>query len=439
MHSTEPPKDTSGPLEAIGRFVATAPDDEPARFVLELARIWKDRGGFVAGKPRHSDRYLDDLLRGLGTPIKSLTPKLVGRTHLRPADAVVLIRLFLSHWDYVGDPHSGEIAARSADLYKPMLSEREIEGVCNYIADRISTVGPEFRNGIEPATEVSASGQDTNDLIAAEFQKSAALFTVGAGQTLLVAKPEMALVGFRNVVDRLWRIDEADGQERILVWTMDLGRQDFDDPESRLRFMNVEALISRFKALKRFKESVTEARWNWLQSKAVIVLHDTRSGRPEVPWLPAFDPHHVLFSAIPPRWAGSPEFLALYGNERLHETNYAIFLRRSAEGSLEDGELSNEISSDVGQHYELRYFGNALLKSDELGGRKPRGLQLNAPGRSYVEALGTVYVAATHILRLPSAPVELSIDGMEINPAHAVEKLRHHGFLLLRLDEFMKF
>ena len=35
----------------------------------------------VAGKPRHSDRYLDDLLRGQGTLIKSLTPKLVGRTN----------------------------------------------------------------------------------------------------------------------------------------------------------------------------------------------------------------------------------------------------------------------------------------------------------------------------------------------------------------------
>jgi hypothetical protein len=439
MHSTEPPKDTSGPLEAIGRFVTTAPGDEPARFVLELARIWKDRGGFVAGKPRHSDRYLDDLLRSLGRPIKSLTPKLVGRTHLRPADAGVLVRLFLSHWDYVGDPHSGEIAARSADLYKPMLSDQEIEGVCDYIADRISIVGPELRNEVEPAAEVSASGRDTNDLIAAEFEKSAALFLVGAGQTLLVAKPEMALFGFRNLMNRLRSIDEADGQERILVWTMDLGRQDFDDPESRLRFMNVEALISRFKALKRFKESVTEARWSWLQSKTIIVLHDTRSVRPEVPWLPAFDPHHVLFSAIPPRWAGSTEFLALYGNERLHQMSYSIFLQRSAEDASEDGELSNEISSHIRRHYELRYFGHALLKSDEMGGRKPKGLQLNAPGRSYVEALGTVYVAARHILGSLSASAELSIDGMKINPAHAVEKLRHHGFLLLPLDEFMKF
>jgi hypothetical protein len=411
----------------IAEFVSSSAADEPAQFVLDLAHRWKERGGTVAGKPRHSDRYLDDLLRALGTPIKSLTPKLVGRTHLRPADAGVLVRLFLSHWDYVGH-RSGQIAARSADLYRPMLPGQEIEKVCDYIVERISTVGPEPRNEAERVVELSPSGQDMNELIATEFKRSAALFIVGAGQTLLVARPELALVGFRDIVTRLWRIYEDDRQERFLIWILDLGRQDFDDPESRLRFMNVEALISRFKALKRFKESVAEARWRWLQSKTIIVLHDTHGGRPDVPWLPTFDPNHVLFSAIPPRWAGSPEFLALYGTERLHETNYTIFLRKSAESSSDDGE-----------DCELRYFGNALLKSDEKGGRQPRGLQLNAPGRSYTEALGTVFVAATQVLGRRNAPLGLTIDGMQIKPAHAVEKLRHHGFLLLRLDQFMRF
>jgi hypothetical protein len=417
------PMDSFG---VIAEFVSSSATDKPAQFVLDLAQRWKERGGTVAGKPRHSDRYLDDLLRALGTPIKSLTPKLVGRTHLKPADAGMLVRLFLSHWDYVG--HRSGHGARSADLYRPMLPDQEIEKVCDYIVQRISTVGPESRNEAERSAELSPSGQDTNDLIATEFKRSSALFSIGAGQTVLVARPELALIGFRDVVTRLWRIHEADSQDRILIWTLDLGRQDFDDPESRSRFMNVEALISRFKALKRFKESVAEARWSWLQSKTVIVLHDTHGGRPEVPWLPTFDPNHVLFSAIPPRWAGSHEFLALYGTERLHETNYTIFLRKSAESSLEDGE-----------NYELRYFGHALLKPDEKGSRQPRGLQLNAPGRSYTEALGTVFVAATHTLGLRNAPVGLTIDGMRINPAHAVEKLRHHGFLLLRLDEFMRF
>jgi hypothetical protein len=420
-------------IDTIREFVSSDPAVHPAQFVLDLAHIWKGRGGTVAGKPRHSDRYLDDLLRGLGTPVKSLTPKLAGRTHLRPADAGTLVQLFLSHWDYVEDSNSSDTGAAPSRSYKPMLSERAIEEVCGYIENRMSAVGLESQSEVEEAIGSALPGQDTFELITAEFQKSVALFTVGAGQTHLVPRPELALIGFRDVIDRLRALDEPDRQRRILIWTLDLGRQDIEDPESGLRFINVQALITRFKALQLFKEAETEARWNWLQSRTIIVLHDTRSGRPDVPWLPRFDPHHVLFSAIPPRWAGSPEFQTLYGTERLHETTYTIFLRNSAESAVARGELSNE------QNYELRYFGHALLKFDERDSPQRRGLQLNAPGRSYVEALGTVFGAAARILGLPSTSGELTIDGMRINLAHATEKLRHHGFLLLRLDEFMRF
>src|SRR5262249_44453647 len=214
-------------LKKIGQYVSSDPADRPAQFVLDLARAWKERGGTVAGKPRHSDRYLDDLLRGLGTPVRSLTPKLAGRTQLRPADAGVLVHLFLSHWDYIGDPNSSEIGARSADQYTPLLADAEIEAVCGYVENRIFSVGPEARNGSESVSEPSSlPGQDANDLIAAEFQKSAALFTVGAGQTVLLPRPELALLGFRDVMNRLWALDEADDEGRILVWTLDLGRQD---------------------------------------------------------------------------------------------------------------------------------------------------------------------------------------------------------------------
>jgi len=432
MNSVASPKVRES-LEVIGKYVSANPAEAPAEFVRQLAQVWKERGGHLAGKPRHSDRYLDDLLRGQSSLIRSLTPKLAGRTNLKPTDADVLVRLFLSHWEYVGDPTSGDIVGRSA--YEPLLSDAKIEGVCGYVAERISAVGGEARSEAESEAAMSAPGQETADLIAAEFQKSTALFTVGAGQAVLAARPELALIGFRNLMNRLWTIDNTDNRKRILIWTLDLGRQDFDDPESRLRFMNAEALISRFKALKRFKENVTEARWNWLQSRTVIVLHDTRSVRPDVFRLPAFDPHHVLFSAIPPRWAGSSGFLALYGTERLQETVYTIFLTRPREAS--EAMLSDETSSDVHQEYEFRYFGHALL--DERGDRRERGLQLNAPGRSYVEALGTVFVAAAQMLHVQSAPAELSIDGMKVDPSHSIEKLRHHGFLLLRLDEFMKF
>jgi hypothetical protein len=424
-------------LEIIAKYVAASPAAAPAEFVIDLAQRWKERGGLLAGKPRHSDRYLDDLLRALGTPIKSLTPKLVGRTNLKPADADILIRLFLSHWDYIGDPNSGEISARSADLYRPLLSDAEIEGVCGYVAERISAVGVEARSEGESVTTSALPGQDTIDLLANEFKEAAAFFQVSGGQTVLFAQADRALGSFRYAMNRLWAVDKADARERVLIWTVDLGRQDFEDPESLLRFMNVQALISRFKALKLFKENVAEARWNWLQSRTVIVLHDALSVRPEVPRLPTFDPHHVLFSAIPPRWAGSPEFLELYGHERLQQTNYAIFLRPAVEEFPEATKRSDNISSREHQSYALRYFGNALLKSSEKGEHQMRGLELKAPGRSYVEALGTTYLAAAQMLGLRSTPTELSIEGMKIDSMHAMEKLRHHGFRLHRLGEFL--
>jgi hypothetical protein len=425
-------------LEIIAQSVPTSPTDAPAKFVRDLAHRWKERGGLVAGKPRHSDRYLDDLLRALGTPIRSLIPKLGGKTNLKPADADVLVHVFLSHWHYVGDPDSVVIAGTSAGLYEPLLSDGDIEEVCKYVAERISDFGVEGRSGVEPRAQSqsqSLPGQDTIDLIANEFKDAAVLFFIGAGQIMLVPRPEGALLGFRDLVTRLWAIEQRDDRKRILIWALDLGRQDFDDLESRLRFMNVQALLTRFKALKRFKENVSEARWIWLQSRTVIVLHDTRSVQPLVPRLPTFDPNHILFSAIPPRWAGSPEFLELYGHERLQETHYTIFLRRSTEPAKQ----SAEVASHALESFTLRYFGHAVLKSEEKDEREARGLGLKVPGLSYADALGTVFVAAAQMLGLQSVPEELLIDGMRIESAHAVEKLRHHGFLLLRLNEFMDF
>ena len=93
-----------------------------------------------------------------------------------------------------------------------------------------------------------------------------------------------------------------------------------------------------------FKEPEAEARRNWLRSNTVIVLHDTRRVQPAVPRLPAFDPNHVLFSAVPPRWLPLPEFRALYGTdfERLEESVYEIFFRKSAERASDAAKLLSE-------------------------------------------------------------------------------------------------
>jgi len=256
-------------------------------------------------------------------------------------------------------------------------------------------------------------------------------FQIGSGRhTVLVDQPDTILLGFRDLMDRLWEIDSADGIERMLIWTLDLGRQDFEDLESRLRFMNVQEVLARFKAMKQFKEKRSEERWNWLQSRTVIVLHDIKGDRPRATRLPAFDPNHVLFSAIPPAWAGSAAFQTLYGTERVGETNYSIFLKRTP------GDSASRTKTEP--RYEMHYFGHALLK-DAKGVSQRRALRLNSPGRSYVEALGTVFQAAARTVGLGNISKQLAVDGMRIDSEHAIEKLQHHGFHLLRLADFLTY
>jgi hypothetical protein len=106
------------------RAFASNPAADPAQFVLALHRSWKERGGAVAGKSRHSDRQLNELLVKQGAVVRSLPRKLAGKTRSRPHDARALLRLFLSHWDYVGnsDNQSG-LQSIAAGGYEPMLSE----------------------------------------------------------------------------------------------------------------------------------------------------------------------------------------------------------------------------------------------------------------------------------------------------------------------------
>jgi len=104
---------------------------------------------------------------------------------------------------------------------------------------------------------------------------------------------------------------------------------------------------------------------------------------------PAFDAHHILFSAVPVRWVNSRPFRTLYGDDdyemsedRMSKTNYTIFLRKTPERP--PGPSPRSL-----QRYELRYFGNTVLWSDEKDEAELRGLELIPPGESYTEALGT--------------------------------------------------
>jgi hypothetical protein len=298
-----------------------------------------------------------------------------------------------------------------------MLSNDEVIEVASHVKRRVSEYWA------EGGGEVTLPGENTADLVATEFAKSDALFSVSSQQTLITAQPKQVLIGFRNLVNRLWETDGSDHRDRILVWVLDLGRQEFKDGS---RFLNVQEVRSRFKALKSFKERCAEARWCWLQSRAVIALYDPRASASKRE-RPAFTARDTLFSEIPPSWVGLQQIRTLYGRNfgRLTATNFTIFLRRPVKSPSEDSSLNKD------DRYELRYFGHALFapRSDPAR-REARGLQLPPPGENYADAFRTIYGAATEFLRPTS--FELA-DGKT-----AINKLRRLGFRLLGLEEFME-
>jgi hypothetical protein len=81
---------------------------------------------------------------------------------------------------------------------------------------------PELESRAQNSSD-SKIGMGTSELIETEFQDSVALFTISAAQTLLVPYAEIALVGFRNLITKLWEIECGDRQERLLIWALDLG------------------------------------------------------------------------------------------------------------------------------------------------------------------------------------------------------------------------
>lgn len=282
--------------------------------------------------------------------------------------------------------------------------------------------------GAEPDFADSAlPGKDTACLIAAKFRDSAALFTVSTQQTLIVVRPKFKFIGFACLINRLITIDETDKKERMLLWILDLGRRNLHDLQSRVRFENVDELVRRFKVLRSFEDRGAPARWDWLKSRAVIVLRDPVTARADAA-LSEFTASHVLLEKIPAVWKASADFRALYGRdlERLSEGNYSIFMHESA--ARETGK--NSPDSHTAQ--ASGYFGHAQFTSGREPDRRVRGLELPFPGDEYEMAFRTVYVAAVTFLGLRRALTPSSIDGTK-----AVEQLQSRGFSLLRLEEFL--
>lgn len=263
---------------------------KPDEFVRGLHRAWKSQGGKVSGKPRHSEKYLEEQLKSNNALVRSLIPKLKGKTALQPNDALKLVNFFLRNWpEFIDDVHV---------QYAPLVSERDIlllvEEVQNSLKFLASTDDQE-----------DVPGTDIEGTIVHHYSELDALITVSSEHTLIVAHPRTELIGFRNLINKLHEVDEFGNLERLkrpLIWVLDLGFLKFDDVDLRMKFLNVAALVTRFKALQVFKDPGQRDRWAWLCQKTVIVLLDwTRDFDQKIDFprpRPDFSASHVSISDV---------------------------------------------------------------------------------------------------------------------------------------------
>jgi hypothetical protein len=138
---------------------------------------------------------------------------------------------------------------------KEMIDPRNYHLAGTHFKEKPGRHGEETSKADDRTRPVS---EDYFSLLEREFPNSVCNLIVSSGQTNLILNPELGLFTFRNVITRLWEIDQVDGGKRILIWVLDLGKQVFGDPDSHRRYMNVQTLLARFKALKRFREGVTD-------------------------------------------------------------------------------------------------------------------------------------------------------------------------------------
>lgn len=390
------------------------PADAPDDYVRAVHLAWKRAGGALAGKPRHSDRVLSENLTRLKTPVRSLTPKLAGKTRIRGHDASALLRYFLANWPAPGGDTSGEAEIE----YRPLLDDEEIDGVAELVASMLDSdeqVSGATLQGDDEALPGRPFAEFTIELL----EDSAGSIIVSPENTVILASPKTELIGFRGIINRFWGAERADGRARVLGWVVDIGRRSFDDENARTVYRNVQNLMVRFKALRDFDDRNAAERWDWLRSRAFIVVLDSRydEGVP-LPRVrrPLFVAHHVSFTAVAPAWLALPEFRGLYGSnlERLGDRNFSVFPQ-------EDG--------------TFRYLGHATFYKGprEKGDHQLRSIELPSPGANYDDALRTVTYAGAHILNLK--PFD---DQNPAEASEAVEKLRYLGYRILRLDDFLK-
>lgn len=368
--------------------------------------------------------------------VRSLEPKLAGRTNLGRGDAKILFELFLSRWHrgenigeekpYVSDGMNGLVEALLDTLY-PKSELNNSGGIL--LPDRRDRTAKQANKPIV---------QDLGPVFLGLFEESDALITVSRTRTISDSPDQIRL--FQCLIDDFRKIDDRKKRDRLLIWIVDLGRRHLD-VDALQALKNIESLAFQFRALALVDYPKNIERWNWLRNRAIILFGGLRLaeidscykiiGLPideidlDIPW---FNSGHLFLIDTPDRWTSGNEFRLLYGEqlEDLGERAFSIHLRI--------GGWEESIYSQEGEKAELRYFGLAPPDNNFEGGdgnRQRRLIELSPPSRRHNDAFWIAYSAAS--FRLGGQ----HLVGIGDAQGNALAHLRHHNFAVLKVSEFL--
>ena len=394
---------------------------------------WVELGGTNDGHRVRSVKRMRAWL-GKDNQIRSLEPKLSGKTNLKREDATKLFRLFLSKW-HRGNKLGNEKPYVDGDL-DPML-ERLLNAF--YPANDQNRTNkfllPDKKNANEQSTQEPQNNALREGITVLEelFEESDAVITVSRTRT--VSDVPDAIKRFQELMDRFREIDGSDNRQRILMWIVDIGRRTSDDPKALLALRNLDALAFQFRAIALADHPERIERWRWLEKSAVILVGSIKRNEMvrfyekvgfsisqtdmTMPWVYT---NLLLLSETPDEWAKAQELRLLYGQEleRLEERAFSIHANRSGWNDS--------------RTQKLRYIGFEPPMDDKfaINSEAPRhAIELPSPSRRHDEAFEQAYAAACYRMQVNLE----SFD--DCFPAQSFGHLMHYNFIVLKLNEFL--
>ena len=447
----------------------------PGDFLWEFYKAWVDNGGQDSGKNRNSIRRMRDHWLIGDQEVKSLHPKLTGKTRISKDDAKSLMMLFLGRWKFVGVKEGDWVL--TPDGYAPFQC-RDCKKLCEALADAMYSAGSiglvlPVRTSESQLEEIQRDWKAVANL----YRTSDAVINFSRHKAALGETPAATMRFFWHLFKNFY--DTMKDKNPIFIWIIDIGGRQAEDEEAWGEFFNFEMLKAQFRSFATFdsiddaddtesdkvsaeskveensgirdaflrsltipEESHREKRWKWLCDHAVIIIQNLhqeefrelyREEDEGVDKIRLKDigvtAENILPKMLPHIWEQNRRFRGLYGsNIDVADATLTAFFKQ-------DG--WDEVPSGSGEVNDVRYFAHALTPKYSSSGNTDLGSvtisrEIDSPGEFYDEAFRIVYWASRRRLKKGDELGENNADW-----AIAIAYLKKEGFQILRLPEFL--